>query len=150
MVQPGEDGVNEGWQRARVLAKLGAKQVGSAGDEAPRVEEKLRVFCLDSGETLEVGGSKVGACPPSIATKIPLQAVRCSLSGWTDWGKSAGDELFPLWCKVMDRERGLYRVKLIDDRVEGVGDLGEYLGKLGMAAKDEMEEEEEEEGKKIS
>ena len=154
MVQPGED-EDEGWQRARVLAKLGAKQVGMEGDEAPRVEERLRVFCLDSGETLEVGGSKVGACPPSIATKIPFQAVRCSLAGWTDWGKSAGDELFeitrdrdtdeplPLLCKVIDRERGLYRVKLTDERVEGVGDLGEHLGKLEMATKDDMDEVEE-------
>ena len=154
MVHMEED---EGWQRARVLAKLGAKQVGWAGDEAPRVEERLRVFCLDSGETLEVGGSKVGACPSSLATKIPFQAVRCSLAGWTDWVDSAGDELFeitrdketdeplPLWCKVIDadRERGFYRVRLDDDRVVGVGDLGDYLGKLGRATKDEMEEVEE-------
>ena len=150
-----EEEEGEGWQRARVLAKLGAKQIGSAGDEAPRVEEKFSVFCLDSGETLDVGGSKLGACPPSFVTKIPFQAVRCSLAGWTDWGKSAGDELFeitrdkatdqplPLWCKVIDADRGLYRVTLDDDRVGGVGDLGDYLGKLGMATKDEMDEVEE-------
>jgi len=150
-----EEEEGKGWQRARVLAKLGAKQIGCAGDEAPRVEERLRVFCLDSGETLDVGGSEVGACPPSIATKIPFQAVRCSLAGWSDWGKNAGDELFemtrdkatdeplPLWCKVVETDRGSYRVTLDDDRVGGVGDLGDYLGKLGMATKDELDEVEE-------
>ena len=151
MVQPG-NGEEEGWQRARVINKLGHQQVGGAGDLAPRVEERLRVFCLDSGETFEVRGSRVGACPPSIATKIPFQAVKCSLASWTDWKKCAGDELFemtrnkdtdepiPLWCKVIGKEGESYRIRLWDDRVEGVVDLGECLGKLGLASRDEMDE----------
>ena len=35
MVQPGEE-EGEGWQRARVLARLGAKQVGSAAHCSPK------------------------------------------------------------------------------------------------------------------
>ena len=127
MVQLEEEG-GEGWQRARVLAKLGARQVGRAEDDAPRVEEIFGVFCLDSGETLEVEGSKVGACPPSLVTKIPFQAVQCSLAGLANWDTNAGDELFeisrdkatdeplPLWCKVISTDRGSYRVRLDEQR----------------------------------
>ena len=48
MVQPDEGG---GWQRARVLAKLGAKEIGEGGDGVPMVEERLRVFIIQKADS---------------------------------------------------------------------------------------------------
>ena len=131
MVRPGLD---EGWVRGRVVARLGPKQKGE-GEEA-RVEEVVRVFCLDTGETVEVGGGGVGALPAALATRIPAQAVRCRLEGagegsadtlWELSRERSTDQPKVLTCRALAREAGEYTVRLGDHEKGGVGDFAKVL-----------------------
>ena len=72
----------EGWVRARVDRCLG--------------EGRVRVFCVDSGQTLDVGAAGMARCPPSLLQRLPGQAVRCSLVQGGQWGAEEGDRLWEL------------------------------------------------------
>ena len=126
-------GEGERWVRSRVVRCLG--------------DGRVRVFCVDTGETAELGAAGLARCPPSLQQRLPGQAVRCSLKG-CQWGAGKGDLLWELTreegsdeprvlqCRVVSREGGSYRVRLSLDG-------GDVLKLLGGEEQQEVVSEEE-------
>ena len=115
-------GEGERWVRSRVVRCLG--------------DGRVRVFCVDTGETAELGAAGLARCPPSLQQRLPGQAVRCSLKG-CQWGAGKGDLLWELTreegsdeprvlqCRVVSREGEGYRVRLSS----ACGDVLQLLGR---------------------
>ena len=117
-------GDGEGWVRSRVARCLG--------------DGSVRVFCVNTGETVEVGEAGLASCPSFLQQQLPGQAVHCSLRlQGGQWGSGEGDRLWGfnreegfyehkvLQCRVVSREGKGYRVRLRSE----CGDVLQLLGR---------------------
>ena len=95
-------------------------------------EGRVKVFCVDTGETAMVEAGSLGPCPSHLANRFPFQGLPCSLEGWegqrcsSDGGRlfdltreEGSDEALVLQCSVVSRgeEGDLVRLSC------GAGDL---------------------------
>ena len=118
---------SEGWVRARVLEVLR--------------EGRVKVFCVDTGETAVVEGKSLGLCPSHLARRLPFQALPCGLEGWelqggsSDWDRlfdltrdKCTDEALVLQCRVVSRGNEGDWVRLSS----GAGDLLDRMMEAGL------------------
>jgi len=121
--------------------------IGDYSLPAPAVSLMYSLLLLDTGETVSASVLQLAPCPPGLLSKLPLQAVPCSLHGIApakgeSWSQEAGDALFEatretdsdapliLQCTVAGLEDGCYDVHLVTPDEE---DLGEVLVSQGFA-----------------
>ena len=86
---------------------LGSRQVEKE-DAAPRVEEMIIVFLVDTGMVVDVSTSELSECKVEFIERLPFQAIRCSLAELgpvdNEWSIEAVDRLFDLtrdWTGLM-------------------------------------------------
>ena len=109
----------EGWVRTRVMEVLG--------------EGRVKVFCVDTGETAVVEAGSLGPCPcpPHLARRLPFQGLPCSLEGWEGRGCSSdGGRLFDL-----TREEGSDEAMVLHCSVVSRGEEGDLV-RLSCGAED--------------